>query len=81
MKAIPCYSKMTQFCFILFILITIPASIYAGTISEATEACLDCHISITPGIVGDWQKSLHSKIIEAEKEAEELGFEDFFQVY
>lgn len=45
---------------ILIIIISIP--VRAGTISEATETCLDCHISITPGIVGDWQKSRHSQI-------------------
>jgi len=31
-------------------------------LSEESEACLDCHSSVTPGIVEDWQTSLHSKI-------------------
>jgi len=32
------------------------------TISEATAECLDCHASIHPGIVNDWQKSRHAVI-------------------
>jgi hypothetical protein len=31
-------------------------------VSEATKECIGCHASVTPGIVGDWQHSLHSKI-------------------
>ncbi len=31
-------------------------------VSEATQACLDCHAQVTPGIVADWQKSLHANI-------------------
>jgi hypothetical protein len=30
-------------------------------ISEDTQTCIDCHESITPGIVADWVKSRHSK--------------------
>ena len=29
-------------------------------ISEETQACLECHENVTPGIVADWRKSLHS---------------------
>ena len=32
------------------------------TISEATSECLDCHASIHPGIVSEWQKSRHAAI-------------------
>lgn len=31
-------------------------------LSQETSACLDCHKDFTPGIVADWQKSLHSRI-------------------
>lgn len=31
-------------------------------LSQETMACLDCHKGFTPGIVVDWQKSLHSRI-------------------
>ncbi len=30
-------------------------------LSEETKECLECHKSVTPGIVADWQLSLHSK--------------------
>ncbi|OAG28398.1 multiheme c-type cytochrome [Thermodesulfatator autotrophicus] len=32
-------------------------------ISEATETCLSCHESVTPGIVADWKKSVHAQIL------------------
>jgi len=31
-------------------------------VSEATSECIDCHASIHPGIVQDWQDSRHAKI-------------------
>jgi len=31
-------------------------------ISEATAGCIDCHSFIHPGIVNDWQNSLHAKM-------------------
>lgn len=30
-------------------------------ISQETQSCLECHKQYTPGIVEDWQRSLHSK--------------------
>ena len=30
--------------------------------SEATEACLACHTTATPGLTGDWAKSRHAKV-------------------
>lgn len=35
-------------------------------VSEATEECLSCHADATPGIVTDWEKSRHSRIIPAD---------------
>ena len=32
------------------------------TFSEATEECISCHASVSPGIVGSWKKSRHAKI-------------------
>jgi len=29
-------------------------------VSEATEACIECHRVIHPGIVADWERSRHS---------------------
>jgi len=31
-------------------------------VSEATQACIECHTVIHPGIVQDWQKSRHSQV-------------------
>ncbi|MDA8163239.1 MAG: multiheme c-type cytochrome [Desulfobacteraceae bacterium] len=37
-------------------------SMAAGAkISDATQACLGCHESVTPGIVADWKSGRHSK--------------------
>ena len=30
-------------------------------LSEATQACLECHAAATPGIVADWRNSVHAK--------------------
>jgi hydroxylamine dehydrogenase len=35
-------------------------------ISEATAECIDCHAIVHPGIVNDWQNSLHAKITPKE---------------
>ncbi len=45
-------------CFVLF-----PVLLFAQTppISPETSACIGCHKLYTPGIVEDWQRSLHSK--------------------
>ncbi len=32
-------------------------------VSSETQECIDCHENVTPGIVKDWLKSQHSKII------------------
>lgn len=34
----------------------------AAEISEETQACLDCHVSATPGIVQDWKRSRHFRV-------------------
>jgi hypothetical protein len=42
--------------------------------SDETQACIDCHSTITPAIVKDWEKSLHSKTtINDALEKEELA--------
>ncbi len=32
----------------------------APIISDESQECIDCHATITPGIVGDWEKSRHA---------------------
>lgn len=34
----------------------------AAPVSGDTEACLGCHEEVTPGIVGDWKASRHSRV-------------------
>ncbi|MHB8091648.1 MAG: multiheme c-type cytochrome [Syntrophales bacterium] len=38
----------------------------AAVISAATQACIDCHETINPGMVADWRKSLHATVSPAE---------------
>jgi hypothetical protein len=37
-------------------------------VSEATQACIECHKFIHPGVVEDWLKSRHSKVTPQEAE-------------
>lgn len=37
-----------------------------ATLSDDTETCLSCHAAVTPGIVADWEKSLHAGTSPAE---------------
>lgn len=48
-------------CAGLFLLL--PANLMAEDvpISEATSECIDCHATIHPGIVKDWQNSRHAQ--------------------
>ena len=34
--------------------------------SQATEECISCHLSVYPGILSDWEKSRHARIIPME---------------
>ena len=34
-------------------------------ISQATQACISCHRQVTPGIVAEWEKSVHAHITPA----------------
>ncbi len=38
----------------------------AAPMSEDTESCIECHSSVTPGIVSDWKRSRHAMITPAE---------------
>lgn len=38
----------------------------AASVSKATQSCLACHRSVTPGIVADWEASRHSQVTPAE---------------
>ena len=43
-----------------------PAWAGRAEVSEATQACLECHKEATPGIVADWKKSRHAMVSPAE---------------
>ena len=57
---------MKKMAVIIFILVSFfgaaTAISAAVAISEATAECIDCHASIHPGIVNDWQNSRHARI-------------------
>jgi len=60
-------SAMRKILFAILILF-IFSSISFGAkpkLSRESEDCISCHTSIHPGIVADWQKSLHSKVTPA----------------
>ena len=48
------------------ILFTSVTSAVEAPVSEATETCLTCHETVTPGIVEDWRNSRHAGITPAE---------------
>jgi len=58
-------------CLILLAtVITLPggpaAAATPAPVSDATDACLICHASVTPGIVADWQRSRHALVTPAQ---------------
>jgi len=53
---------MIRVLFGLIALILILSAGAMGTVSEETQACLDCHSLYTPGIVEDWLSSRHSNV-------------------
>ncbi|MEJ2615098.1 MAG: hypothetical protein P8Z35_09070 [Ignavibacteriaceae bacterium] len=38
-------------------------NVLKDSISTETQDCIDCHLSVTPGIVKDWETSRHSRTI------------------
>ncbi len=53
---------VVAFFIIVFILGAFLSSAYSVDISDATQSCIECHSSVTPGIVGDWKRSVHAAI-------------------
>ena len=45
-----------------FLFIGASAAIASPPVSDKTEECLSCHADVTPGIVADWKRSLHSRV-------------------
>jgi hydroxylamine dehydrogenase len=46
---------------LLLISLLWPVCVPAAEVSPVTEECLDCHRSVTPGIVADWERSRHAQ--------------------
>ncbi len=42
------------------------SAIASSPVSEETQECLSCHREATPGIVADWERSLHSRMTPGE---------------
>jgi len=51
-----------SFFFIFFVLPAAGGWCAAAPVSDATQECLDCHATIHPGIVADWQQSRHAQV-------------------
>jgi len=49
-------------CLGIFLFYTVNSPAAEISISEATSECIDCHASVHPGIVKDWQNSRHAEI-------------------
>jgi hypothetical protein len=58
--------KFLFLCQLVIILFIISGGAVAADISDATEECIDCHATITPGIVSDWQRSRHAQLTPSE---------------
>jgi hydroxylamine dehydrogenase len=37
-----------------------------AAVSVASQDCIACHVSVTPGLVADWKKSLHARVTPAQ---------------
>ena len=48
--------KVLFFCLLIFSVFETGVGGTQVPVSEDTEACIDCHILIHPGIVSDWEK-------------------------
>jgi hypothetical protein len=57
---------MMAISLIFFLAIPFSSAQAASEHSGETEACLECHKTVSPGIVADWQKSWHAKTTPSE---------------
>lgn len=47
--------------FATVLVLLLPALSWAAEMSDATAECLECHVSIAPGMVAAWQNSRHAR--------------------
>ena len=50
----------------LFLTMTLVEAQPKAPVSDATQACLSCHATATPGLMGDWERSRHAKVTPEE---------------
>ena len=60
------WGRMLWWCAAGLAAVFLPVKASAVEVSEATQECLDCHATYTPGIVEDWRVSGHALITPAE---------------
>jgi hypothetical protein len=58
--------QMMAISLIFFLATPLTSAQAASEHSGETEACLECHKTVSPGIVADWQKSWHAKTTPSE---------------
>jgi hypothetical protein len=53
---------------VLLMIFFLPVAVYGARapVSEDTEACIECHSSVHPGIVADWKKSRMARVTPSE---------------
>jgi hydroxylamine dehydrogenase len=49
-----------------FLAMTGLSAAQVARVSEATQECIGCHSTVTPGLVADWKKSRHAQILPQE---------------
>ena len=60
------YAAFFGVLLVAVLILEIPATYGAAVISEATQVCIGCHETVTPGIFADWKKSHHATVSPAE---------------
>lgn len=60
-------SRLSILCICFAVLAAGPGRVQAAApLSDATQECLDCHASVTPGIVADWRSGRHAAMSVAQ---------------
>ena len=49
-----------------FLFLGTATTLASPPVSDKTQECLSCHAEVTPGIVADWKRSLHSQVTPEE---------------
>ena len=47
--------------FATVLVLLFPVLSWAAEVSDSTAECLECHISVAPGMVAAWQNSRHAR--------------------